>query len=261
MPRAKDSYNTSHDITTDKRTIPIDYDKVAMLAQIGCTYEEIAAACGMHLDTLWYRRKRDPKLSAILEHGRSTGRASLRRMQWRSARKGSVAMQKWLGKQLLNQSEKSEITVHSTGGGMDSIDPTKLTDEELALLQTLVAKAQKTPPDNSQDTDNILTTSDEIPVIAPALDVPASEEADALAAYNASIAGKEAALDALLFEGYANVPFQKGRIENLVSVTDPRSKLHAKLLEQQAAKAKREAALATTTEVSNDEPKKDTDTK
>lgn len=41
--------------------------------------------------------------------GPRIGKASLRRMQFKSAEDGNVTMQIWLGKQMLGQRDKSEI--------------------------------------------------------------------------------------------------------------------------------------------------------
>lgn len=38
------------------------------------------------------------------------GKRSLRRMQWKSAKGGNATMQIWLGKQLLGQTDKQDIT-------------------------------------------------------------------------------------------------------------------------------------------------------
>jgi hypothetical protein len=78
----------------------IDAKLVRVLAGIHCTQEEIAVACGCSVDTLDRRFKQE------MAEGLAEGKASLRRMQWHSAQKGNVAMQIWLGKQILGQSDK-----------------------------------------------------------------------------------------------------------------------------------------------------------
>lgn len=47
--------------------------------------------------------------SQVYKKYSSTGKISLRRMQFRSAENGSVPMQIWLGKQYLEQKEKQEV--------------------------------------------------------------------------------------------------------------------------------------------------------
>lgn len=82
----------------------IPAEKIAELAAIGCTVSEIAAVAGVSKDTL------ERNFAALIEKGREGAKASLRRMQWRSAEKGVVAMQIWLGKQMLGQKEPHEVS-------------------------------------------------------------------------------------------------------------------------------------------------------
>jgi hypothetical protein len=89
---------------------PLDEETIARLARIQCTNEEIAAICGCHRDTLHER------FSDVIKRERESGKSSLRRLQWKSATKGNVTMQIWLGKQLLGQKDKVE---HSADYGDD----------------------------------------------------------------------------------------------------------------------------------------------
>lgn len=82
----------------------INPEQVNKLAAIGCTNKEIADIVGCSHDTLTRRFSED------LEAGRSQGKASLRRKQYELAMSGNAAMLIWLGKQVLGQSEKQEIT-------------------------------------------------------------------------------------------------------------------------------------------------------
>lgn len=78
--------------------------KIGELAGLGCTNLEIATLCELHVDTI------TNNYSDILAKGREMGKRRLRMLQWHSARRGSVAMQIWLGKQYLDQRDKSEVT-------------------------------------------------------------------------------------------------------------------------------------------------------
>ena len=80
---------------------PIDLELVEKLAHIQCTYSEIASTLSVSVDTL--TRNRD--FAATYKRGAESGRKSLRRMQFESANKGNIAMQIWLGKQYLGQSD------------------------------------------------------------------------------------------------------------------------------------------------------------
>jgi hypothetical protein len=79
--------------------------------QIHCTTKETAAVLGVSEPTLIAFFKRHEKARETFENGKANGRASLRRMQFRSAENGNTSMLIWLGKQHLGQSEK-----HQHGG-------------------------------------------------------------------------------------------------------------------------------------------------
>ena len=87
----------------------VDSKKVEQLARLQCTLEEIASALGISDETLLARRKEDPSITDAIERGRAEGKTSLRRLQYASAKKGSVPMQKWLGTQWLGQKDKADI--------------------------------------------------------------------------------------------------------------------------------------------------------
>jgi AraC-like DNA-binding protein len=82
----------------------IDKTKVESLAAIFCTTEEIAEVLGCSKDTL------ERRFAASLKKGRQAAKASLRREQWAAAKKGSVPMLIWLGKQYLNQKDRHELS-------------------------------------------------------------------------------------------------------------------------------------------------------
>jgi hypothetical protein len=88
------------------KPLPIDPKLVQDLAAIGCKTTEIATIVGCSVDTL------DRRFAEEMEKGRSNLRASLRRWQLESAKKGNVAMLIWLGKQILQQSDKIEQVAH-----------------------------------------------------------------------------------------------------------------------------------------------------
>lgn len=82
----------------------IDPKMVRNLAKIGCKISEIAIVMECSRDTL------ERRFAAVFIKEHELLKTSLRRMQWASARKGNVAMQIFLGKQLLGQSDKQEIS-------------------------------------------------------------------------------------------------------------------------------------------------------
>jgi len=82
--------------------LAIDTELLASLAKIHCTYQEMAAILNCSIDTL-----RD-RFSHVIKKAQEEGKASLRRMQYLKAEEGNVTMQIWLGKQLLQQSDRIE---------------------------------------------------------------------------------------------------------------------------------------------------------
>jgi len=77
---------------------------------IQCTDKEIAHCLGVSEATLIRRKQDDAAFAETLEHARSNGRMSLRRVQWQSAQAGNATMQIWLGKQILGQRDKHEFS-------------------------------------------------------------------------------------------------------------------------------------------------------
>lgn len=107
----------------------VDGDQVYKLARLGCTYEEIGEFFDVSEKTIRNR------FSSEYDLGRSDGKLSLRRMQWKSARGGSVAMQIHLGKQRLGQSDKHDVT--SLGA---SLFPAR--SQQFAVADQIVSELQ-----------------------------------------------------------------------------------------------------------------------
>lgn len=109
---------------------------VNLLAQCGCTVEEIASKISHTVidpDTERLITVTDKTVAAhysdAIKRGQEVGRSSLRGKQFEMAMKGNVAMLIWLGKQLLGQREK--------------IDHEHVIDRELdALVTSLFAEGQ-----------------------------------------------------------------------------------------------------------------------
>lgn len=76
------------------------------LARIQCTQKEAAAVLGVHVDTYSDFLRAHEKAREAWEDGFETGKASLRRYQFETA-KSNPTMQIWLGKQILDQTDKS----------------------------------------------------------------------------------------------------------------------------------------------------------
>lgn len=80
------------------------------LGQIQATTKECAAVLGVSEPTFIKFKKDNPEAAEVFELGKEQGKASLRRMQFSAAERGNVTMLIWLGKQLLGQSDRQEIS-------------------------------------------------------------------------------------------------------------------------------------------------------
>ncbi len=87
-----------------RKKLDIPNNDVQKLAEIGCTNTEIADFYGCDISTITKR------FSQILTKGRESGKMRLRKKQMQVALKGNVIMLIWLGKQMLNQKEKQDIS-------------------------------------------------------------------------------------------------------------------------------------------------------
>ena len=87
-------------------------ETIKNLASIQCTDEEIASVLGCSVDLLTNKNNREAFLEAK-EAGQLSGKASLRRMQFKTAEAGNATMQIWLGKQYLGQKDKQEMAVET----------------------------------------------------------------------------------------------------------------------------------------------------
>lgn len=85
-----------------RKKVKIDYDTVKNLAKICCTQEEIASVLGCSVKTLQRRKQ----FNKAYQDGLNDARASLRRLQWKSAANGNITMQIFLGKNLLGQRDR-----------------------------------------------------------------------------------------------------------------------------------------------------------
>ena len=82
----------------------IDPEQVEKLAALGCTNTEIASFFGCSKDLI------SKSYSTNITKGKQIGKIRLRKMQIQAAEKGSVPMLIWLGKQMLEQTDKQEVT-------------------------------------------------------------------------------------------------------------------------------------------------------
>lgn len=103
----------------------INKDVFENLCGMWCTLVEISEAFGVSEDTVesWCKDTYDETFSEVYKKKSSKGNMSLRRWQLKSAEKGNVTMQIWLGKQHLGQKEKypDEVNVGNLNTGIQNI--------------------------------------------------------------------------------------------------------------------------------------------
>lgn len=90
------------------RKIEIDQEQFESLCAINCTEVEVCQVLKVSIPTLlkWCKKTYKATFEEIYQEKSAAGKVSLRRMQFKSAKDGSVPMQIWLGKQWLGQCEK-----------------------------------------------------------------------------------------------------------------------------------------------------------
>lgn len=84
------------------------FEQIKQLAAIHCTKEEAAGILGVSVPTLRNFFSAHEKAVECWEQGQATGKVSLRRWQYDKAKQGNTTMLIWLGKQLLEQTDKVE---------------------------------------------------------------------------------------------------------------------------------------------------------
>ena len=128
----------------------IDLDVVKNAAKIGCTINEIAAVLGISRSTMFKHMAENPDIALAMDEGRDTGCGTLRRFQWQRAEAGSDTMCIWLGKQMLGQKDKSELSG-------DAANPVRVMVElvgEKAEAKTIEHEPRETGSRLSDETRN-----------------------------------------------------------------------------------------------------------
>ena len=82
------------------------------LCKIQCTKEELCGTFMVDEKTLtrWCKATYGKGFSDIRDKKAKEGKASLRRMQWKVAEAGNPTLLIWLGKNMLDQTDKTEIS-------------------------------------------------------------------------------------------------------------------------------------------------------
>ena len=113
--------------------LEFDLKQVEQLAAIQCTDGEVAAVLGCSRQTILNRKDEDPDFLAAIERGRESGKASLRRLQWKAANAGNTAMLVWMGKQYLGQTDRQDLR-HGAQKDFPAVFTLNIGDKEPPLL-------------------------------------------------------------------------------------------------------------------------------
>jgi len=119
--------------------VEFDLEMVAKLSSLHCTLDELAAFFECDVSTIKRRKSSDPEFCAAIYKGRERGKTSLRDLQFKAAKRGNVSMQIWLGKNILNQSDRSLI-------GEDPTNPFQgLKADADAAIQKILVRVEREP--------------------------------------------------------------------------------------------------------------------
>jgi hypothetical protein len=111
--------------------VPINWDVFAALCAVQCTLQEIANyfECSRATIENAVRREHHIRFSEYYAQKASRGTIALRRKQHQVAMEGNPTMLIWLGKQILHQHERSELT-GPDGGPIQTEDVSQFSRSE-----------------------------------------------------------------------------------------------------------------------------------
>jgi hypothetical protein len=91
--------------------LKIDWKVVDQMLEAHCLGTEIAARIGVSADTLYMRclKENNSTFSEYSQRKKASGKSLLRLKQYNAAMQGDKSLLIWLGKNILNQSEKQSI--------------------------------------------------------------------------------------------------------------------------------------------------------
>jgi hypothetical protein len=103
--------------------IDIDLGQLEQLCQLNCTIDEIAAVFDCTRKTIERRMSEDEQFAQIIDKGRSMGKISVRREQFRIMQGGNASMAIWLGKQLLGQRDERDFAASTVPITIEVVNP------------------------------------------------------------------------------------------------------------------------------------------
>ena len=120
----------------------IDLVELEKVCRLNCTMPEIAFYFNMPLRTLEDKYTNDQKIRETIQKGRATGMLSLRRKQIQIMNEtNSTPMAIWLGKQILGQRDRHEITQDINIEERKVLDISKLSDDDLNTIERVLKHA------------------------------------------------------------------------------------------------------------------------
>ena len=130
----------------------LDLNELEKLSRLNCTMPEIAYYFNIPLRTLEDKFTNDNKVRESIQKGRATGMLSLRRKQIQIMEEtNSTPMAIWLGKQILGQRDRHEITQDINIEERKVLDISKLTDDDLNTIERVLKHAVVEPSEGGKD--------------------------------------------------------------------------------------------------------------
>lgn len=103
----------------------ITEEEFKKLCSLQCTIEEIAGWFNCHEDTIrnYCKRTYDKTFQEVYSEFSVAGKISLRRTQFKIAEGGNATMAIWLGKQMLGQTDRSDVKIGGEADFVFNISP------------------------------------------------------------------------------------------------------------------------------------------
>tara|TARA_R100000655_G_scaffold96281_1_gene138662 strand:- start:37 stop:528 length:492 start_codon:yes stop_codon:yes gene_type:complete len=132
--------------------IQLNLSELQKLCRLNCTMPEIAAFFDVPLRTLEDKYTNDENVRNAIDKGRNEGKLSLRRKQIQIMDEtNNPTMAIWLGKQLLGQKDRQEILQDVHIEERKVLDLTKITDEDLNIIERALKYAVVEPSESRKN--------------------------------------------------------------------------------------------------------------
>ena len=132
--------------------IQLNLSELQKLCRLNCTMPEIAAFFDIPLRTLEDKYTNDENVRNAIDKGRNEGKLSLRRKQIQIMDEtNNPTMAIWLGKQLLGQRDRQEILQDVHIEERKVLDLTKITDEDLDIIERALKYAVVEPSESREN--------------------------------------------------------------------------------------------------------------